>query len=131
MTLIVCVDDRMGMSFNKRRQSRDSKVCCDMVSLAGGRLIGMDERSAKIFLGLEANIVTGEDALNCEYYFAEFDIPEKLKSQNDGIVIYRWNRHYPADKYFDLSLEGYSLAETTEFAGSSHEKITKEVYTHE
>ena len=43
--------------------------------------------------------------------------------------MFRWNRDYPADTYFDLSLEsGWTRTETSEFAGSSHETITKEIY---
>lgn len=35
---------------------------------------------------------------------------------------------YPADLYWDLSLEGWTLARREEFPGFSHEIITKEVY---
>jgi len=45
----------------------------------------------------------------------------------EGLILYRWNRTYPADLYFTLSLEGWTLERREEFAGSSHEKITKEV----
>ena len=34
----------------------------------------------------------------------------------------------PADTYFHMSLEGYTLIKTEELVGSSHEKITKEIY---
>lgn len=44
--------------------------------------------------------------------------------------LFRWNRVYPADQYFDRSLLtcGWTLRETEEFPGFSHAKITKEVY---
>ena len=35
---------------------------------------------------------------------------------------------YPADLYWDLPLEGWTLARREEFPGFSHEIITKEVY---
>jgi hypothetical protein len=46
----------------------------------------------------------------------------------DAVTVYRWNRHYPSDRKLDLDLSAYKLYTNTEFAGSSHEKITKEVY---
>ena len=46
----------------------------------------------------------------------------------ERVVLYRWGRAYPADLYWDLSLEGWTLARREEFPGFSHEIITKEVY---
>ena len=46
----------------------------------------------------------------------------------ERVVLYRWDRAYPADLYWDLSLEGWTLARREEFPGFSHEIITKEVY---
>jgi hypothetical protein len=45
-------------------------------------------------------------------------------------VVYRWNRRYPGDVFFDLDVSAapWRCVETEEFVGSSHEKITKEVY---
>ena len=37
MTLAFCVDDRGGLSFNRRRQSRDRAVSADLLSQAGDR----------------------------------------------------------------------------------------------
>ena len=37
-------------------------------------------------------------------------------------------RAYPADLYWDLPLEGWTLARREEFPGFSHEIIAKEVY---
>ena len=55
---------------------------------------------------------------------------EEVLAQTQKLVIYRWNRHYPADVRWeaDPAEWGFALAETTEFPGSSHETITKEVY---
>lgn len=44
------------------------------------------------------------------------------------VVVYRWNRSYPGDFHLDLDLNQWRLVQTTEFAGYSHEKITKEIY---
>lgn len=124
MRLIVCVDDRMGMAFGVRRQSRDSVVCADIEKLTAGQRVKMDLRSEKLF----STIAVDVDAENC---FLEFTPPSALGRLPQQIVLYRWNRHYPADVRFDLPLERYALKERTEFAGTSHEKITREVYEYE
>ena len=81
-----------------------------------------------------AEIVVSEDmmqqARNDDSCFIEdIDISghEKLIQE---VILYQWNRHYPADTYFplDLSEEKWVLEKRDEFQGSSHEKITKEVY---
>ena len=67
---------------------------------------------------------------NC---FAESD-PSLAKTcflntgQVDSVILYKWNRVYPADQYFAMDLSGWKLVETVEFPGSSHEKITEERY---
>ena len=50
----------------------------------------------------------------------------------EKIILYKWNRHYHADHYFDISLlDGWVLNDIVDFKGSSHEKITREVYQNE
>ena len=46
----------------------------------------------------------------------------------DEIILYKWNRVYPTDFYFDINLSTWNLTQVTEFKGNSHERITKEVY---
>ena len=135
MTLIVCVDDKLGMAFGGRRQSRDRALCEDLVALAAGRTIRMDPRSAKLFEGLGGEIAAGEGVAQSagagECCFVEFEPVGVLAERADTIVLYRWNRHYPSDLKFDIPLGNRKLREVTEFAGTSHEKITREVYVHE
>ena len=126
MILIACADDKMGMAFNKRRQSRDIAVCEDIVNTIQGSSIWMDERSKKLFEGMTLNFVETKET--ADYCFLEFTAPSGIGISPDDIILYRWNRHYPADMKFDLPLDGYTLKETTEFVGNSHEVITKEVY---
>jgi len=127
VTLYICLDDRNGLRFNKRRQSRDSALLEDIRSQLTGPLL-IEPFSEKLIR--EAGIPyvlppeTGED------FFAE-DVPgEELLAGCSTVVIYRWNRHYPADVRWepDLEARGFALKETVEFPGSSHEKITREVY---
>ena len=127
MTLYVCLDDRCGMLFNKRRQSRDAAVLED-IRAALPEVLTIDPFSEKLIQEAEIPYVLSPEA--AEDYFAE-DVPsEELLNQTERLVIYRWNRHYPADVRWnpDLSALGFSLVETTEFPGTSHEKITREVY---
>lgn len=51
-----------------------------------------------------------------------------IQTQVDSVILYKWNRVYPADQYFAMDLSGWKLVETVEFPGSSHEKITEERY---
>jgi len=52
-------------------------------------------------------------------------------SQIHQVVVYRWNRHYPATDYFPMTYfaEKWKLVSSREFAGSSHDTITEEVYS--
>ena len=129
MTLIVCVDDKLGMAFNKRRQSRDSAVCKDIAEIICEKSIGMDERSKALFEETDVSIITDGTNKECDYYFAEFESFKDMENAVDEIIIYRWNRHYPADLHFDISLDNFKMTDTYEFAGTSHEKITRETYT--
>ncbi|MBR5262015.1 MAG: ribonuclease Z [Oscillospiraceae bacterium] len=126
MTVVVCLDDNFGMAFGGRRLSRDSAVCADIVQMASDNAIAMHECSKMLFDGLDANISDDGDI-----HFVEFEAPNVLLEKADKLVLYRWNRRYPADLRFDAPLDSWHLAQTSEFAGSSHEKITKEVYVRE
>ena len=135
MILIACIDDDFGLSFNGRRQSRDKAVCADICSGLEGKRLWLSPRSAPLFEGMEADMFPCEDfAERCgsdEYCFLEFSYPSAMKSSTEKLIIYRWNRSYPSDIKFDISLEEWRLEELKEFPGSSHDKITKEVYVRE
>ena len=127
MTLYICLDDRSGLQFNKRRQSRDSAVLEDIRSQLTGNLL-IEPFSEKLIR--EESIPYVLPPETAEDFFAE-DIPsDEILETVKKLVIYRWNRHYPSDIRWepDLSAMGFALQETTEFPGTSHEKITREVY---
>lgn len=127
MTLILCLDDALGMAFNRRRQSSDSAVCRDIARLADGEAICMDERSVPLFERLDVSITSGD----APFRFVEFAPPGPLAEKAERLVIYRWNRRYPADLKSDISFDSWLLTEATEFPGTSHEKISREVYIRE
>lgn len=132
MIAALCIDDNCGMLFNRRRQSQDRALRADLLREAAGGPVWMNEYSAKQFQENPQNLRVAPDFLAQagpgELCFVEdLDLTgwvEKL----EGIIIYRWNRTYPADFRFTLPLEGWRLARAGEFTGSSHERITKEVY---
>ena len=127
MTLYICLDDRNGLKFNKRRQSRDAAVLEDIRSQLTGALL-IDAYSEKLIREAEIPYVLPPETAGD--FFAE-DVPsEEILVQTEKIVIYRWNRHYPSDVRWepDLNAMGFVLRETAEFPGTSHEKITREVY---
>ena len=135
MTLILCVDDEMGMAYNGRRQSRDRAVCRDIADIAGGNPVLMHERSLKLFDGVEGSFRAVENKLEQaqtdEFCFVEFEPPEGLAERAGKIILYRWNRRYPADLYCAIPFEQWVRTEVAEFPGHSHEVITREVYVHE
>lgn len=134
MTLICCVDDGMGMMFNKRRQSRDAEVTKEIINSAqGGKLI-INRYSRKLFeeAGFNDFIIReniSEDFPDDSFYFDEDIPPSVFEKSADRIILFRWNRAYPADIRFDIDLnKSLKLISSKEFAGKSHEKITMEVY---
>ena len=135
MILAACIDDCMGLAFNSRRQSRDRAVYAELAAMAHGAAIWTDERSAPLFDGLGCNIQScgdfSEKAGTGEYCFLEFHSPAQFESRTEKIILYRWNRRYPSDLKFDIDLSCWRLESSVEFAGFSHEKITKEVYIRE
>ena len=131
MRVIVCVDDRMGMLFNHRRQSRDRVLCSYLLKLTAGRRLLMSAKSASLFENTE-NIVISEDFLreagDEDYCFAEDRELLPWASQIRQLILCRWNRSYPGDFFLDLPLKDWHLSYMEEFPGSSHDAITVEVY---
>ena len=126
MTLYVCLDDRNGMLFNNRRQSRDGAVLEDIRASVSG-VLTIDAFSEKLIAAAGLPYAVGEPAPGVQFFLENRPAAELLPMA-EKIVIYRWNRVYPADLRFDGDLSGFTLQSTEEFPGNSHEKITKEVY---
>ena len=132
MKVIVCLDDSNGMLFNKRRQSRDSSVINDIVDMTEAQKLFCNAYTAKLFAENKTCIVSDEILVNpCEegYYFFENVLPTSIEHFSE-VIIYRWNRKYPGDLFFNIELEGngFKKSKIIEFEGSSHEKITKEIW---
>ena len=133
MTLYFCLDDRGGMLFNHRRQSRDAAVLEDIRSRVTGDLL-VDPFSAKLMERAQIPFAYAPEEITESiadgHFLVEARQPGQWVNFADTVVLYRWNRHYPADLYFDIDLTamGFVLQETMDFPGKSHENITREVY---
>ena len=128
MKLIICTDENNGMLFNNRRQSRDSVLCRYILNTVGEQPLAMTEYSAKMFPESE-NIVVCDNIFESNgFCFAEEAVPSLAGVEE--LYWFNWNRHYPADVVFNHNVEslGFWLEKTVEFAGSSHDKITLNLY---
>ena len=131
--LIACVDGRNGMAFNRRRQSRDRAVRADLLAEIGAARLWVNAATARQFAPEEqSRLCVDESFLEKagpgEPCFVEDRSVAPCAGRAERIVLYRWDRAYPADLYWDLPLEGWTLARREEFPGFSHKIITKEVY---
>lgn len=135
MIMIACVDERKGMMFNRRRQSRDMAVCRDILRESMGKKLYVSQYSGSLFEKTdEVEVMVCDDMLSQagEDDFCFIENTDIGASEKDitKVILYHWNRRYPADRYFPLVLseKEWELVKQEEFAGSSHEKITKEEY---
>ena len=132
MIVIVCVDDQNGMLFNHRRQSQDRVLRQDLICETSGCVLRMNAYSLRQFKETPPNVRSSEDFLEQagpgEFCFVEDRDLLPFADRLEKLILYRWNRRYPADFYFTIPLEGWTLERREEFPGSSHETITKEVY---
>lgn len=143
MNVMVCIDDQNGMQFGGRRQSRDRRVTEDMIKMAEktGTHLWISPFSEKLFqeaasqglisetLGsLQVDTAFLEKAAEQDYCFVENAPLQPLAGRISSVTVYRWNRKYPADTWLDIDLTEWTKESTEDFAGYSHEKITKEVY---
>lgn len=132
MHLILCIDERDGLSFCGKRQSRDRIVNDHILQLASGQKVWMSPYSAPFF---EGNAVCAdahflEKAGVGEYCFLEVDPLPENNENLESVILYHWNRTYPSTVKFPRSLlSGMNLVQREEFSGSSHETITMERYT--
>lgn len=130
MLAALCLDDRCGLSFNHRRLSRDRAQQEDLLLLCKGSPLWLAPYSAPLFQWAADRVTVDETLLGRagpgELCFLEDRLPPMETAE--GLILYRWNRAYPADVYFRPDLSAFVLAEQTEFPGTSHEVITREIY---
>ena len=131
MKIAVCIEKSGGMLFNNRRVSKDSILQQRLLECVGEGKILLNEYSAKQFTTVD-HLQVSEDFLSVASdddicFIENVEIPMDKVTQ---LYLFQWNRDYPADVYFDYNLKdlGFKKIRSEDFAGSSHKKITLEVY---
>ncbi len=132
MNIVVCIDKNGGMSFCGKRQSQDRVLREKVLEITNGARLLMNSYSAKQFENTE-NIIIDDDFLNTagngDFCFVE---NKEITSENvESFYVFNWNRKYPGDLFFsvDPKAEGFKKIKKEEFKGSSHDKITLEIYS--
>lgn len=130
MILIVCLDNKNGMIFNHRRQSQDRIVRQRIAQMTAQNPVYMNAYSKELYKEI-SDVVVCEDFLEQakkgNYCLIENRQVKDFEDKIEGMIIFRWNKVYPADMIFDIDLSRWKLVQTEEFEGSSHQ-ITMEVY---
>ena len=138
MTVIVCFDTGRGTAFFGKRQCADRAVTERVIELAAGRELVMSAYSASLFKGSGAGAaVTVKDDISAAgpnaVCFAENTDLTAFSGKADELIIFRWNKVYPRDRaegFFPFD-EGMKLVSIRDFAGSSHDRITEEIWRRE
>ena len=131
MKLIFCVDKKNGVMFFGKRQSQDVVLREWIITHTAGSKLWMSNYSSDQFSDLSGYITDDNYAAKAEsndYCFIE-DKGFNLESA-DEIILCHWNRQYPADMFFDIDLKanGFKKISREDIIGSSHDKITIEIY---
>jgi len=142
MTVILCAGSRGEILFHNRRVSQDGVVKAELCAVAEERGLYVTPYSARLLAASSGVHISSDPLTEAEtdgICFLEDTFPTIFQHipKLDELVIYRWDKTYPLDGTFPVSrfLEAakqagapFSLMKTIEFAGRTHELITKEVY---
>ena len=134
MTVFICIDERGGMIFNKRRQSRDRLLIEDVERISAEGILYISDFSEDLFADSEVSAISVsnplESAKEGSYAFVELPPLKPYLAKINRLIIYKWNERYPYDRKIDFSPEeeGYRLVESFDFEGRAHERITRETY---
>ncbi len=129
MTIFICLDNNNGVSFNRRRQSRDKAIIEDIISTVNGEELCITQYSEKLFSEYDIKIQTTDIISNERFFFAENTHLSPIANKISTLIVYRWGKVYPCDTYLDIDLDAFKLISSTEFQGNSHKNIIKEIYT--
>ena len=134
MILITCVDQKNGVAFHGRRQTSDAAVFRDIFKAADNDMYGVEvlEYTQPLwdaFVRAEA-LPSWHPAFEAESgaIFTELNDCEGYELYYPTVILYRWDKVYPADVILKLDLTKYHLVEIYEFQGTSHEKVRRETY---
>ena len=146
MRVITCVDKRNGIFFNKRRQRRDRKVIEEMYDHLSNAPIYSTEYSEILFQDVpDCHVIVAAEGNNTDRlltngdnvilpddkdltFFVEGAILLPFEEHINELVLYRWDKVYPADQYLDIFLPAWNKIASRKFIGHSHDLITEEIY---
>lgn len=137
MNVIVCLDEKQGMLFHMRRQSQDRVLREHILQICEESVLWMNAYSYKLYASMEERPVNieVEEAFLQKAAGGEFCLVENVplkpyESQIEMLIVFCWNKTYPADCHFNVNLDDgvWELEKETDFAGSSHPKITEKRY---
>ena len=117
--------------FFGKRHSQDRELRKKLIEMTYGHKLWMSNYSAKQFTDY-STIIIDDDYINKaepdDYCFVE-DKSYSVEGVTE-FMLFHWNRKYPSDKFFEIDLkkEGFKKISSEEIKGSSHKKITIEVY---
>jgi hypothetical protein len=131
MNYIFCIEKNKGLTFFGKRQSEDSILREWILNYVNGAKLWVSRYTATQFKDTATIMIDDDYAHKAEendFCWVEdkpYDI--SLASQ---VIVCNWNRRYPADKFFkeDLKALGFKKIKKEEIKGSSHDKITIEIY---
>lgn len=132
MKLIFCLSKDKSMMLFAKRQSKDAKLVEWIIENIGESKLWVSNYSAKQFEGV-SNIVVDDDYM-CKAAEDDYCFVEDKDYSAEGvseIIICKWNRDYPGDKFFniDLKANAFKKIDSVDIVGKSHEKITIETFT--
>ena len=148
MKLILCADERFGYSFNHRRQTSDREMVRDLKRRLGSEADRIRVNAYTERLLLRNGYFSPEEAARREaspapagsaflknaddasgWVWTENVDLKGLYHTIDELLLYVWDKRYPADLLFpEQLLAGLRPAETAEFPGYSHDLIRVEHY---
>lgn len=139
MRLVYILDQKNGLLFNKRRQSKDSILIDNIIQKVNeveNATLWLSDYSRELFVdsGLELkdiNELSLAEASDKDFIFIEdvsVDIQDVLENTESShyLYLYKWNKVYPADKRLDVTEDYFNHFEvllTETFEGNSHEEI--------
>ena len=124
MTLILWVGKNREMMFNHRRCSRDRAVIADILTAYVPSEICVSAYSSALFA--DARVISHPSEAEHVLFLEDLPLHPALERAST-LIVYRFDRVYPADVRLEIP-QDFTLTGSREFAGFSHDKITREVY---
>ncbi len=128
ITVAICLDNKGGMTFLGKRQSRDRVLIEDLVKSTDGEIY-ISDFSSVLFAPYGGRYRVVDNPLTdtpdgAVSFIENLPLSEALP-HIDRIIMYKWNRVYPSDKKIDIRFDDFKVISESEFVGSSHGKISK------